>query len=336
MKKILMLVLSLGLFFNLSVGAQAANWKMAHYVPVDSIIDSIAKDFIKEVEANTDIELDLFPAGQLGDWMEMSEQIMRGAIQIGIMPVNPSYNQALQLRVLPYMVMNWAEAKKAFTGDNPYILNIMAKEMEKVGLKALAAVAEGFGGLGYAEVPSFDPRDANANTGNLKCRVPGGNVAFESMAKNFGYIPTSVPWGEVYIALQTGMVGCQMGAQPYNTYASFVDVTKAWAQLNTHFQVSFLYMNLKLWNSLSDADKAAIQAAARKYADTSFDRAAAEDADYIKKMEEKGIKVFIPTDEQYAAFAEKIRTNTWPQLENQVGKETLDAVRAEIQKASGN
>ena len=311
----------------LGVSAEASvTWKMGHYQPVDSTIDDIAKHIIAEVQEKTagDIKIDLFPAQQLGDWMEMSEQIMRGAIQIGIMPVSPAYNQALQIRVLPYCVMNWKQARSAFMGENPYLFDILSKEMDKVGLKALAVVAEGFGGMGFSKVPTYDVCDPDSNKNGAKVRIPGGNQAFESMAVELGYIPASVAWGEIYIALQTGLVDCQMGGQPYSTFSSFLDITKAWVQLNTHFQHSFVYMNKKVWNKLTPEQQQILQTAAKKYADTSFDRAEAEDALYMKKLADAGVKIYIPTDAQYEKIAAKIRRNTWPKLEKIVGKATID------------
>ena len=92
----------LGVLCTASVAA--VNWKWVHYQPVDSMADKLSKSMIAEIEEKSDnqIKFALFPAGQLGDWMEMSEQMMRGAIHIGILPVSAAYSKALQIRVLPY------------------------------------------------------------------------------------------------------------------------------------------------------------------------------------------------------------------------------------------
>ncbi|WP_286846919.1 MULTISPECIES: TRAP transporter substrate-binding protein DctP [Aminobacterium] len=321
---LVLVVCFLVLFSTMSLAA--VNWKWVHYLPVDSMVDNLSKDMIKEIEerSNGQIKFTLFPAGQLGDWMEMSEQMMRGSIQIGILPVSPVYNKALQIRVLPYSVMNWNEARKAFTGADPFLFNILSEEMEKVGFKALAVVAEGFGGAGFADTPDFDLVDPDANKHGYKMRVPAGNQAFESLAQQLGFIPASVPWGEIYIALQTKLIDSQIGGQPYNTYASFLDITKTWVQYNTHFQHSFVYMNKKAWEALSPDLQKIVKEVAQKYADTSFAIAEAEDKSYMGKMSEAGIKVIIPTDEQLKKIATKVRKNTWPIMENVVGKEVMD------------
>lgn len=328
-KKFSLFVMILCLLVVSSTASLAAvNWKWVHYLPVDSMVDKLSKNMIEEIEEKSggQIKFTLFPAGQLGDWMEMSEQMMRGSVHIGILPVSPVYNKALQIRVLPYSVMNWDEAKKAFTGADPFLFNILSEEMEKVGFKALAVVAEGFGGAGFGKAPDFDVVDPDVDKHGYKIRVPAGNQAFESLAQQLGYIPASVPWGEIYIALQTGLVDCQIGGQPYNTYASFLDITKVWVQYNTHFQHSFVYMNKKMWDSLSPDLQKIVQEVTQKYADTSFALAEAEDESYMKKMSDAGIKIILPADEQLKKIATKVRENTWPIMENVVGKEVMNKV----------
>jgi len=47
-------------------------------------------------------------------------------------------------------------------------------------------------------------------------------------------------------------------------------------------------------------------------------------------MEKAGIKIVVPTDEQLEKIASKIRKNTWPIMEEVIGKEIMDKVLAEL------
>ncbi|MDD3473634.1 MAG: TRAP transporter substrate-binding protein DctP [Syntrophaceae bacterium] len=328
-KRMLVPVLTLilvGIICSPSIAA--IHWKWVHNQPVDSMIDEISISMIKEIEEKSEgqIEISLFPASQLGDWMEMSEQIMRGSINIGILPVSPAYNQAIQIRVLPYSVMNWSEARKAFLGDNPFLSKILEKEMDKIGLKALGVIAEGFGGVGFAKVPDFDVIDPDTDKHGLKMRVTPGNQAIEAFAKELGFIPASVPWAEVFMALQTKLVDCQMGGQPYTAYSTFLDVTKMWVQMNTHFQQSFVYMNKKQWEALAPELQQIVQKAVHKYVEESFALAEAEDKHYMEEMEKAGVKVVVLSDEQLGKIASKIRKNVWPIMEDIITKENMDTL----------
>jgi len=334
MKKALLSAVTAGLLLALGCsGAQAKdkviNWKWAHYQPVDSLVDKITKAMKQEIEEKTNgaIKITVYPANQLGDWMEVSEQIMRGAVDIGILPVSPSYDAKLQVRVLPYSVMNWDEAQTAYLGENPYLFNIMADAMDGIGLKALSVVAAGFGGGGFASDPKFDLLDPNTDKQGYKMRFPPGNQAWESLVIALGFVPTPVPWGELYIAQQTKLVDCQIGGQPYNTWSSFRDVTKVWVQYNTHFQNEFTYMNKKSWEALTPEQQKIVQDVATKHSTESFVAAMAEDQHYREAMAEAGIKVIQPTDEQLEVLAKKARETVWPAMDKIIGKEIMDVMR---------
>ncbi|MCG8616908.1 MAG: TRAP transporter substrate-binding protein DctP [Desulfobacterales bacterium] len=318
----------------LAIGSSAAmagtvKWKWAHYQPVDSLVDRMTKAMAGEIEEKTKgaIKITIYPANQLGDWMEVSEQIMRGAVDIGILPVSPSYDARLQVRVLPYSVMNWDEAKAAYLGEDPYLFNIMSGAMDSIGLKALSVVAAGFGGGGFASVPEFDVLDPEADKQGYKMRFPPGNQAWENLVLALGFNPTPVPWGELYIAQQTKLVDCQIGGQPYNTWSSFRDVTKVWVQYNTHFQNSFAYMNKKSWEKLTPEQQKIVTDAARKYGNESFVTAMAEDQQFRDKLAGAGIRVIQPDDAQLEVLAKKVRTTVWPAMDKVIGKDIMDVMR---------
>ena len=309
--------------------AKTIKWRWAHYQPVDSLVDKLSKAMKQDIEEKTNgaIKITIYPANQLGDWMEVSELIMRGAVDIGILPVSPSYDARLQVRVLPYSVMNWDEAKAAYLGEDPYLFNIMADAMDGIGLKALSVVAAGFGGGGFASDPEFDVLDPESDKQGYKMRFPPGNQAWENLVLALGFNPTPVPWGELYIAQQTKLVDCQIGGQPYNTWSSFRDVTKVWVQYNTHFQNSFAYMNKKSWKKLTPEQQKIIQDLAVKYGNESFVSAMAEDQQYREQLAASGIKVVQPTQAQLAALAKKVRENVWPAMDKVIGKEIMDVMR---------
>jgi TRAP-type C4-dicarboxylate transport system substrate-binding protein len=336
MTKVLAAVLGIALVLGVPLGAYAADppgtkyqWRWSHYQPLDSLADKISKAVAKEIGEKTQgrIKIDIYPASQLGDWMEVSEQIMRGSVEIGLMPVSPAYDPRLQVRVLPYSVMNWKEAESAYLGSNPYLLNIMEEVMAGVDLKALAVVAEGFGGGGFSSVPTVDVLDPAGDKQGIKMRFPPGNQAWETMVKAMGFLPTPVPWGELYMALQTKLVDGQVGGQPFNTWSSFRDVTKTWVQYNTHFQNSFMYMNANLWKKLTPADQQIIKDACMNHSKASFAQARADDEKYLEMMKGAGIKVIVPTDEQISKLSKIVRTKVWPVMDPVIGKKIMNEVR---------
>ncbi len=306
------------------------HWRWGHWQPVDSGIDQVSRAVIEEIADKTNgrIKIDLFPANQLGDWLEQSEQVMRGSIEIALVPVTTTYDPRLQAYTLPYNLATWENVKQAYLSENPFLYKIMDEAMEDNNMKLLAAIGEGFCGGGFVSIASdVDVLDPFSNKKGMKMRFPPGDPAWENMVKSWGFTPTPVPWNDLYMALQTGLVDCQVGGQPYNTWASFRDVVKYWVQYNNAFQHSFIHMNLDVWNSLSKEDQTIIKEACQKHMLPSFEFAEKEDELYMQKMAEEGIEILIPTAEQNAKIAKATRDYVWPLADEIIGKETMDIIR---------
>ena len=147
------------------------------------------------------------------------------------------------------------------------------------------------------------------------------------MVKAMGFLPTPVPWGDLYMGLQTKLVDAQVGGQVYDTWVSFRDVTKCWVQYNTHFQNSFIYMNANLWKKLNPADQQIIKNACVNQSKASFGIARSEDEKYVDMMKGAGIKVIIPTDDQLVKLSKVIRAKVWPVMDPIIGKKIMNEVR---------
>lgn len=307
-------------------------WRFSHYAPVGSLIDKVSRAAVDEIvkKSNGRIAIDYYPANQLGDWAEVSEQIMRGVVQIGLMPVSYSYDPRLQLRVVPFTVATWKEATDAYLGEDPFLFNTMEKLMAGTDLKALGVCAEGMGGGGFAKMPTMNVLDPATDKKGLKMRIAPGNQAWEAFVKSMKFNPIAVPWGDLYMALQTKLIDAQIGGQPYSTWSLFKEVTSCWVQYNTHFQNSFFYMNLKLWNSLSKEDQEIVKNACMAQSRESFVLAKAEDEHYMKLMSEANIKVIVPTEEQLKVIATVAREQVWPVMDPIIGKSIMNDLRQRV------
>ena len=89
-------------------------------------------------------------------------------------------------------------------------------------------------------------------------------------------------------------------------------------------------MNLKLWNTLTELDQKVLLDAAEKQVVGRWDVFLAEDEEYRKKMEDFGLKIIIPTEEELKAFADAVRKDVWPQLDQYMGKALVDICREQV------
>jgi len=89
-------------------------------------------------------------------------------------------------------------------------------------------------------------------------------------------------------------------------------------------------MNLKLWNTLTKEDQKVLLDAAEKQVQGRWDYFLKEDEEYRNKMEEFGLKVIIPTKEELKTFADAVRKDVWPELEQYMGKSLVDTCREHV------
>jgi TRAP-type C4-dicarboxylate transport system substrate-binding protein len=83
----------------------------------------------------------------------------------------------------------------------------------------------------------------------LKMRVPGGPVAAK-VWKAFGTLPVSLPWTELYTALQTGVVDACESTIPGFTSAKLYEVSKYLGKTEHEFMVSVFLMSQKTYAKL--------------------------------------------------------------------------------------
>src|SRR5512136_3220791 len=89
---VLILVLLLAFPSMSTAQTKKYKWRLAQVLPVDSDHDIRAKAFAKEVKERTNgrIEITVYSGGVLGDWIETTEMVMRGAIDMALEPIAPT------------------------------------------------------------------------------------------------------------------------------------------------------------------------------------------------------------------------------------------------------
>ena len=203
----------------LIAGATAANadtWRYAFEEAMDEVQGKFAQKFKEEIEANSDHEIQLFPFGTLGESADIMEQAQSGVVQF--VDQSPGFTGALipeaQVFFVPYLLPQDEEQLARFFKNSKAINEMFPPLYEKQGLELLTMFPEGEVMMTTAkEVKS--PEDLD----EVKFRVMTNPLLVESY-NSFGATPTPLPWGEVYGALQTGII------QGQENPAFFIESTK--------------------------------------------------------------------------------------------------------------
>ena len=197
-----------GVFLAVSAttGALAADMtlKLAGVLPVEHYGHKMLEQIKADIEgANVGLTVKYFPAGQLGSGEELLEDTIRGNIDIVHAFVYAHKDPVLEVNSLPFLVGSWDELARVYgTKDSAYS-QIMAETLDRLGLKFLGNVAEGFIGVVSTKKPE---NYASVGPKGIHIRVWSSQVAKDT-TESIGFKTTTMNWAEVFAAVQSGRGG---------------------------------------------------------------------------------------------------------------------------------
>ncbi len=193
--------------------------------------------------------LKIYPSQQLGTERECLELLQIGSLDMTKVSVGTLENFAPRMKVLglPFLFRDRQHSFNVL--DGPIGQNLL-NEGEQYWLK----------GLGYYDAGSrsFYTKDRPVNTPEdlkgLKIRVME-SVTAVNMIKNLGGSPTPISWGELYTALQQGVVDGAENNPPSFYLSRHYEVCKFYT-LDEHTVLpDVLLAGTALWERLSEEEK---------------------------------------------------------------------------------
>lgn len=245
--------------------------------------------FAKRMKALTNggVEVQVFPAGQLGGEREMIESIQLGTLDLGLISSAAISNidPSMGMFDLPYLFTTRAQAFK--TMDGP-IGAIMAKRLLAKGVRVL-----GWGDLGFREISANKPINTPADLKGVKIRVPESRIMLETF-KALGAIPTSMAYPEVYTALEQHTIDAEENPLSVIYAGKFYEVNKFISLTNHQYMPMLFVVSEKVFAGLPKPDQAALIQAGKEAAILHRKLIkAANDRDRVL-MEKAGVKFISP------------------------------------------
>lgn len=274
-----------------------------------------------EKESGGSITVDVFPDGQLASGTDaIVNGIQTGAFEVSHFNTGSwaEYSNAFAELNVPYLFSSYDDAHKILEGE---IGQKMKDQLEQdvPGVKPLAYIS-----IGFRQMTASKPIHTVADMKGLKIRTMNDTLQIAAL-EAMGCAVTSVPISELYSALQTKMVDAQ--ENPLSTIYSqkFYEVNP-YACLTSHSYTStFVFMNADKYNSLSDNQKAAIDKANEAAVKASKEAAIKADDEYKKLLEDEGMTIYQPTDEELQGFKDAAST-TWEKAKEVMGEERYNAL----------
>lgn len=291
--------------------------------PATKAMNQIAKEVSEKTKGR--VEIKVYPANQLGDYDLVFEEMIRGTIDMACTSVPGKFDRRMEMSNMPGIVRNFKDVAIMFGKDG--WMDKKMNEFEKpIGLRHMGWFIEGMIGIGSIK-PVKEPLNPKVPKGVL-CRVStfeNNKHALNAM----GYNTTTIPYSDVYQALQTGV--CEaVGGYPVAAANTILrDVLKYW--YNTCWAVEALGFTIseKTWSKLSPEDQKVLQAAVDKATTASIKGADAEDEKNMKEMEAKGIKVYRYTAKELTANSAAC-IESWQKLASAYTPQLLEELRKEV------
>ncbi len=261
------LSLALGLLLALALvapgapaDAQEIKLRAGHDQPVGSMYDEGHKMFKKIVEERSQgrVKVDVFPAAQLGSEVAMMEGLRLGSIDVicanapnaaTVFPELGLFSVAYLFKDIPHFerVVNDPKFQKR-------VDEIVASK--SVGVKVLGYYAAGVRNIYSRKGSVASPDDLKG----LKIRVQNNPVEVK-VWKTLGAIPTPMNFGEVYQALQSGVIDAAENGLAVIESNKHYEAAKYVSQTEHQRNLSTLYINEKKLASLPpDLQKIVIEA----------------------------------------------------------------------------
>lgn len=323
-KRVLVAVLLVvALAVSVQPSSAAVTWKLSHHKPVGSDIDKDMKQLAADIEKETEgrIKVKVFPAGQLGSSEMAIERTSMGTIDLMYGYPNSEIDPALDVYALPGMVMDYVGVEKLYSQGSPFSVYLESL-FNKQDLHVLATYTMPFAALWFKTMPENDPKDPNVSH-KEKIRVPGIN-SYRYPAEAFGYFGTALPFGEVFTALQTGVIDGVYGPSAESAYQSLRDVVKVYIPVNLQPDMNFVLVNKNSFEKLSEQDRKIVAEVGLKLEQAGFARGAEKAAMWDKRVKDYGITTVELTTEERAAFQKRAQEYAWPKLREDIGGEEFD------------
>ena len=247
------------------------------------------------------ITIEVYDSAQLGDEKSVIEQIQFGGIDMARVSLSPlsEFDKSLNVLQLPYLYRDSAHMWKVLEGPIGQKLLKGIESKGIVGLSWFDAGARNF----YNSKKAVNKIEDLAG---LKIRVQESAMMMD-MVKALGANPTPMAYGEVYSALQTGVIDGAENNWPSYESTSHYEVAKYFV-LDEHNRVPEpQIISKKTWDKLSDADKKIIQDAALESAKVERQLWAEREKASEKKVRDAGCTITTLTPEARTAFQKAVQ-----------------------------
>ena len=276
----------------------ATELRLSHQWSTGDVRHKVAQMIADDVAAaNVDLTIKIFPSGSLFKAVEQYKPLSRGQLDMTVYPLSYAGGQRpeFNLTLMPGLVKNHDHAARLVR--SPFMA-----ELEKLMAEDdVMVLVHGYlaGAFGSAGACITKPEDVKG----MQIRAAG--KSFEQMLAAAGASITSMASSELYNAMQTGVLNAAMTSSEsfvsFRLYEQVKCFTPA-SDIALWFMYQPVLINKSTFDGLTDAQKAALRAAAAKAEAFYLEEAKLADAAATKAFADAGVQIAEMTQADFDAW----------------------------------
>jgi len=300
--RVLLLIYLTIFCFSCQTSKKTKELKIAHGLDITHPVHQGMVFFGKELEKNSNgkLSLKIYSNNQLGSERQCLELLQIGGLDMTKVSAAVLENFSPDMKVfgLPYLFRNKQHRFNVLDGE---IGHELLNSTEEYRLKGLGYYDAGSRSFYTKEKPINNPKDLQG----MKIRVMESATAV-NMMNNLGGSPTPISSGELYTALQQGVVD---GAEnnPPTFYLSREYEVCNYYSLDEHTAIpDVIIMGTHIWNTFSEQEKEWIQKAVD--ASVTYQRKLWEESEQkaLKEVKKAGVKISYPDKDLFSDKVTKL------------------------------
>ena len=306
--------------FTAKIGHLESNLQSRH-VALEKVAAAVAE------RTDGAVEFQLFPQGQLGQQREMTEGVQMGALEATVAPAAflGGFNPVVSILDIPFLLPE--DEEKARELVNGPFGQQLCQSFDARGVTCL-----GLWPNGRKNLTSNKPIAALEDFANQRFRVMDSRILIEQFAA-IGAAAVAIDFSELYTSLQTGVIDGQENPLDTIQRMKYNEVQKHLVVSNHGAMEDVILFNTAWWESLPEGYQTIIVEEFTKAVPDLIAHKAQSVQAALDALTEAGMDVREITDEERAAFVEKMAEPTreaYLALAGEEGRALLDTYEAEI------
>ncbi|USQ79205.1 TRAP transporter substrate-binding protein [Ornithinimicrobium faecis] len=291
--------------------------RLGHGGAPGDILTQSVEHFNELVEEGTDGRwtVENYGASQLGNERDLVEGVSLGTVDMTLVTNSPIGNFVPEALFydLPglYQDLDHVHA----VAESTIITDHFAPALLESDLRLLGITDGGFRNITNStrEVHSLD--DLNG----IKMRVQESPMIMATYEAIPGVSPVPVPIGDLYTALDQGVVDAQENPAILVRDFKFYEVQDYMTITGHSYFPRHLLINETIWSSMSDEDQQVFRDAAEEMVDFKNDYYASETETALAELEESGMQITEPDASFKTELGELMQAEVYPEFYDEIG-----------------